>query len=88
MYLDLEVPYQEISAGLGADLRSMARQCEFLVFQPREVGKRRPKRKRREGNEFIHQAWQVGSCQRDNSGRKEHVPQVIFSSQERKHFDF
>lgn len=45
MYLDLEVPYQEISAGLGADLRSMARQCEFLVFQPREVGKRRRKEK-------------------------------------------
>lgn len=46
------MPYQEISAGLGADLRSMARECELLIFHHSELGKRRRKWSRK-GNSFI-----------------------------------
>lgn len=54
MHLDSEVPNQEISAGLGADLRSVARQCKLLIFITLKWGRGGE----REIHSF-HQAWQA-----------------------------
>lgn len=51
IYLDLEVPYQEIPAGLRADLRRMARPCEFLIFQAQSEEE---EERKEEEVKFIH----------------------------------
>lgn len=59
IYLDLEVPNQEISAGLRADLRSVARQCELLIFITLKWGRGWGEGGEREIHPF-HQAWHSG----------------------------